>query len=162
MKQEARFALFSLQLDARLAGYKHPDSTEGEVIFPVKVYNDDNTEVSDDTEFGEVVHFCFDTEDASGNVTRKLISYELRKAFSSSQTKTILRKRTLEITSCDPNDTTLTQAQKDNWLPLAQYFDFFGIRLRSKHIDYELRMKTPDGNISVSYTHLTLPTILLV
>lgn len=152
LKQEARFALFSLQLDARLAGYKHPDSTEGEVIFPVKVYNDDNTEVSDDTEFGEVVHFCFDTEDASGNVTRKLISYELRKAFSSSQTKTILRKRTLEITSCDPNDTTLTQAQKDNWLPLAQYFDFFGIRLRSKHIDYELRMKTPDGNILETFT----------
>ena len=152
LKQEARFALFSLQLDARLAGYKHPDSTEGEVIYPVKVYNDDGTEVADDTEFGEVVHFCFDTEDASGNITRKLISYELRKAFSDSAKKTILRKRTLAITSCDPNDASLSQAQKDNWLPLAQYFDFFGIRLRSKHIDYELRMKTPDEKITETFT----------
>ncbi len=152
LKQEARFALYSLQLDARLAGYKHPDSTEGEVIYPVKVYNDDGTEVSDDTEFGEIVHFCFDTEDASGNITRKLISYELRKAFTNSATKTILRKRTLEITSCDPTDSTLTQAQKDNWLPLAQYFDFFGIRLRSKHIDYELRMKTPDEKVVETFT----------
>ena len=152
LKQEARFALYSLQLDARLAGYKHPDSDEGEVIFPVKVYNDDGTEVSDDTEYGEVVHFCFDTEDSAGNITRKLISYELRKAFSNSETKTILRKRTLEITSCNPEDSTLSQAQKDNWIPLAQYFNSFGIRLRSKHIDYELGMKTPDGKINETFT----------
>ena len=60
LKQEARFALYSLQLDARLAGYKHPDSTLGEVQAPVKVLNDDDSEVSNDTEFGEKIYFCFD------------------------------------------------------------------------------------------------------
>ena len=49
MKQEARFALHVLQLDAKMAGYKHPDSEYGEVQEPVQVLNDDGTEVSDDT-----------------------------------------------------------------------------------------------------------------
>ena len=62
MKQEARFALHVLQLDSKMAGYKHPDSTDGEVQIPVKVLNDDGTEVSDDTEYGEKVSFCFDTD----------------------------------------------------------------------------------------------------
>ena len=66
MKQEARFALHILQHDSKMAGYKHPDSGDGEVQEPVKVLNDDGTEVSDDTEFGEVVSFCFDTEETTG------------------------------------------------------------------------------------------------
>ena len=78
MKQEARFALHILQHDSKMAGYKHPDSTDGEVQEPVKVLNDDGTEVSDDTEYGEVVSFCFDTEDNDGNIQRKLIKYELQ------------------------------------------------------------------------------------
>ena len=39
MKQEARFALHVLQHDSKMAGYKHPDSTDGEVQVPVKVLN---------------------------------------------------------------------------------------------------------------------------
>ena len=39
MKQEARFALHVLQHDSKMAGYKHPDSTDGEVQEPVKVLN---------------------------------------------------------------------------------------------------------------------------
>ena len=47
IKQEARFALHILQHDSRMAGYKHPDSTDGEVQKPVQVLNDDGTEVAD-------------------------------------------------------------------------------------------------------------------
>ncbi len=54
LKQEARFALHVLQHDSRMAGFKHERSTFGEVQIPVKVLNDDGTEVSDDTEFGEI------------------------------------------------------------------------------------------------------------
>ena len=70
IKQEARFALHILQHDSRMAGYKHPDSTDGEVQKPVQVLNDDGTEVADSSEFGEVVKFCYDTEDNDGNVQR--------------------------------------------------------------------------------------------
>ena len=43
IKQEARFTLHVLQHDSRMAGYKHPDSTDGEVQIPVTVLNDDGT-----------------------------------------------------------------------------------------------------------------------
>ena len=55
-----------LQLDAKMAGYKHPDSEIGDVQIPVKVLNEDGTEVTDDTEYGESVSFCFDEEYISG------------------------------------------------------------------------------------------------
>ena len=85
IKQEARFALHTLQFDSRMAGYKHPDSSDGEVQNPVIVLNDDGTEVADSTEFGEVVKFCYDTEyldtstdPATPRIQRKLIRYELK------------------------------------------------------------------------------------
>ena len=62
LKQEARFALHALQHDSRMAGFKHDKTSNGEVQMPVKVLNDDGTEVTDDTEFGEKVFFCFDTD----------------------------------------------------------------------------------------------------
>jgi len=93
IKQEARFALNVLQYDSKMAGYKHPDSTDGEVQVPVKVLNDDGTEVADDTEFGESVSFCFDTEDNSGNIQRKLIKYELQIPYSPKTEKTVLKKK---------------------------------------------------------------------
>ena len=150
LKQEARFALFTLQFDARMAGYKHPDSTLGEVEIPVKVLNDDGSEVTDDTEFGEKIYFCFDTENSSGVVQRKLFMYEVQNAFSDSPTKTILKKKIFQSNSCDPADTDNTLVS--DWIPLSQYFDFFGIRLRSKHVDYEIRMKTPNGLITETFT----------
>ena len=79
IKQEARFTLHVLQHDSRMAGYKHPDSEDGEVQIPVTVLNDDGTEVSDSSEYGEVVKFCYDTIDNDGNIQRKLIRYELKK-----------------------------------------------------------------------------------
>ena len=102
IKQEARFALHTLQFDSRMAGYKHPDSVNGEVQNPVIVLNDDGTEVADSTEFGEVVKFCYDTENISGydddgnpivEIQRKLIRYELQIPYSPLTEKTILKKR---------------------------------------------------------------------
>ena len=46
MKQEARFALHVLQLDAKMAGYKHPDSVNG-MQEPVQVLNSDGTKLDD-------------------------------------------------------------------------------------------------------------------
>ena len=61
-----------------MSGFKHAKTTNGEVQMPVKVLNDDDTEVTDDTAYGEKVFFCFDTEDNDGNNQRKLIIYELK------------------------------------------------------------------------------------
>ena len=94
VKQEARFALHTLQYDSRMAGYKHQDSEEGEVQNPVTVLNDDLTEVTDSTEYGEIVKFCFDTvtiTSGSQEIIRKLIRYELKTPNSSETEKTILK-----------------------------------------------------------------------
>jgi len=96
IKQEARFALHILQHDSKMAGYKHPDSVDGEVQVPVKVLNDDGTEVADETESGESVSFCFDTEDINGNVQRKLIKYELKIPYSPETAKNCIKKENLE------------------------------------------------------------------
>ena len=127
MKQEARFALHVLQLDAKLAGYKHPDSTDGEVQAPVKVLNDDGTEVSDDTEFGESVSFCFDTENNNGDIQRKFIKYELQVPYSPLTDKTVLKKKVWNTAKCDPDDSAATVDHE--WMPVAQFFNNLGIRL---------------------------------
>ena len=57
IKQEARFALHILQHDSKMAGYKHPDSVDGEVQVPVKVLNDDGTEVADELNLVSQFHF---------------------------------------------------------------------------------------------------------
>ena len=151
MKQEARFALHVLQHDSKMAGYKHPDSTDGEVQVPVKVLNTDGTEVADDTEFGEIVSFCFDTEDNSGNIQRKLIKYELKAPYSPITDKTVLKKKVWNTTNCDEDDTVNTTVDAD-WMPVAQFFDEIGIRIRSKHIDFEILLVSKDEKVTEKYT----------
>ena len=93
VKQEARFALHTLQYDSRLAGYKHPDSEDGEVQNPVTVL-DDGIEVADSEDPGNAVKFCFDTVNPAGTppTIRKLVRYELKTPNSSETEKTILKK----------------------------------------------------------------------
>ena len=150
MKQEARFALHVLQLDAKLAGYKHPDSEDGDVQMPVKVLNDDGTEVTDDTEFGESVSFCFDTEDIDGDIQRKLVKYELQVPYSPITDKTVLKKKVWNTTNCDPDDSGTTVDH--DWMPVAQFFNNLGIRLRSKHIDFEIQLRSKDEKVTETYT----------
>ena len=121
IKQEARFALHILQHDSRMAGYKHPDSTDGEVQKPVQVLNDDGTEVADSSEFGEVVKFCYDTEDNDGNVQRKLIRYELQIPYSPETEKTILKKKVWNSSDCDRRCTVNTTVDAD-WIPGCTIF----------------------------------------
>ena len=138
MKQEARFALNVLQYDSKMAGYKHPDSTLGEVQEPVKVLNDDadETEVADDTEYGEKVLFCFDTQENDGTIRRKLIKYELQIPYSPETEKTILKKKVWNSSDCtEGSDVDI------DWSPVAQFFSKFAVRIRSKHIDYEINLK---------------------
>ena len=150
MKQEARFALHVLQLDAKMAGYKHPDSEYGEVQEPVQVLNDDGTEVSDDTEYGETVSFCFDTEDNNGNIQRKYIKYELQVPYSPLIDKTVLKKKVWNTSVCDPDDSAATV--EHDWMPVAQFFNNLGIRLRSKHIDFEVELQSKDEKVTEKYT----------
>jgi type II secretory pathway component PulJ len=153
LKQEARFALHALQYDSRMAGFKHADTTNGDVQIPVRVLNDDGTEVTDDTEFGETVFFCFDTEDNGGNVQRKLIQYELQtpSPFSTSTEETILKKKIWNTTNCDVEDFDNTTVDV-NWMPVAQLFDEFNIRLRARHIDFEIILETVGKKIRENYT----------
>ena len=154
MKQEARFALHILQHDSKMAGYKHPDNnTDGEVQEPVKVLNTDGTEVTDDTEYGEKVSFCFDTEDNSGNIQRKLIQYELKIPYSPETEKTVLKKKIWNTSNCDETDTVNTTVDVD-WMPVAQFFKPLGfkVRLRSKHIDFEVTLQSIDEKVTENYT----------
>ena len=157
IKQEARFALHTLQFDSRMAGYKHPDSPNGEVQNPVIVLNDDGTEVSDSTEFGEVVKFCYDTEHISGydddgnpivEIQRKLIRYELQIPFSPFTEKTVLKKKTWNSSTCEEDDDDVDA----DWTPVAQFFSKFAVRIRSKHIDYEINMTSKDEKITEKYS----------
>ena len=150
MKQEARFALHILQHDSKMAGYKHPNSTDGEVQEPVKVLNDDGTEVSDDTEYGEVVSFCFDTENSDGDIQRKLIKYELQVPYSPLTEETVLKKKVWNTTNCDEDDSETTVDV--DWMPVAQFFNSFGIRLRSKHIDFEIQLQSKDEKVTETYS----------
>ena len=150
MKQEARFALHVLQHDSKMAGYKHPDSTDGEVQMPVKVLNDDGTEVADDTEYGESVSFCFDTEDNAGNIQRKLIKYELKVPYSPITEKSVLKKKIWNTTNCDFDDSGTTVDV--DWMPVAQNFTELGIRIRSKHIDFEIALQSEDEKVTERYT----------
>ena len=193
MKNEARFAIHTLQHDSKMAGFKHADSKRGEVQVPVKVLNDDGTEVSDQTEYGEIVQFCFDTEnnpvDANNDgdytdsgdtpliITRKVIRYELKKAYSSSSSKTVLKRKVWQTTNCDiddpwpgpdlelvdanddgdyddPGDTNDTSGSKleSDWEPVAQFFSNLGIRLRSKHIDFEIQLQSSDEKVTETYS----------
>ena len=151
LKQEARFALHSLQHDSRMSGFKHYKSANGDVQIPVKVQNEDGSEVTDDTEFGEKVSFCFDTVDNDGKIQRKLIQYELKIPHSPLTEKTVLKKKIWDTINCDIDDTTNTTVEVD-WMPVAQFFDEFKIRLRSKHIDFEVILETYDGLTRETYT----------
>ena len=101
LKQEARFALHALQYDSRMSGFKHDKTTNGEVQMPVKVLKDDGngglTEVTSDTEYGETVFFCFDTqifdEDNKEIIQRKLIQYQLQIHIPIRLKKQFLKKR---------------------------------------------------------------------
>ena len=120
--------------------------TDGEVQEPVKVLNDDGTEVSDDTEYGEVVSFCFDTEDNDGNIQRKLIKYELQVPYSPLNRKNSFKKKVWNTSNCDEDDSGTTVDV--DWMPVAQFFNTLGIRLRSKHIDFEIQLQSKDGKIT--------------
>ena len=154
MKQEARFALHILQHDSKMAGYKHPDSTFGEVQEPVKVLNDDDTEVSDDTEFGEKVSFCFDVEfindDDETEIDRRLIKYELQIPYSPLTEKTILKKKIWSTPDCDEDNSEADEIS--DWMPVAQFFNTFAVRLRSKHIDFEVQLKSKDEKVIETYS----------
>ena len=154
MKQEARFALYVLQHDAKMAGYKHPDSEDGEVQTPVKVLNDDGTEVADDTEYGESVSFCFDTEylDSDDNIQiqRKIVKYELKTPYAGEVDKTVLKKKIWNTSNCDVDDSGTTVDV--DWHPVAQFFEELKIRIRSKHIDFEVSLKSKDEKVSETYT----------
>ena len=154
VKQEARFALHALQYDSRMAGYKHPNSDNGEVQNPVtvlKVLNDVYTEVTDSTDDGEVVIFCFDTVNPYADtddlkIVRKLIRYELKTPNSSETEKTILKRKVWDSPDCteDGSETTVLI----DWEPVAQYFSKFAVRIRSKHIDYEINLTTAGEDIT--------------
>ena len=155
IKQEARFALHTLQFDSRMAGYKHPDSSDGEVQNPVIVLNDDGTEVADSTEFGEVVKFCYDTEyldtstdPATPRIQRKLIRYELKIPHSPLTEKTVLKKKVWNNSNCEEVDDDVAL----DWTPVAQFFSKFAVRIRSKHIDYEINMTSKDEKITEKYS----------
>ena len=147
IKQEARFTLHVLQHDSRMAGYKHPDSEDGEVQIPVTVLNDDGTEVADSSEYGEVVKFCYDTIDNDENIQRKLIRYELKKAYPSSPQKRVLKRKIWNSSNCEEGSDVAS-----DWSPVSQYFSKFAVRIRSKHIDYELNLTSNDNKFTEKYS----------
>ena len=92
IKQEVRFAIHSLQLDLRMAGYKHIDSTSDITdANAIRLFDTSNNAVSDGND-ADRVSACFDHENNDGTVQRKIVEYEIGTEQSSDTEKTILKK----------------------------------------------------------------------
>lgn len=119
IKQEVRFAIHSLQLDLRMAGYKHIDSTSDITdANAIRLFDTSNNAVSDGND-ADRVSACFDHENNDGTVQRKIVEYEIGTEQSSDTEKTILKKRVYDSNNCNLNDDDTTPL---SWEPVAKNF----------------------------------------
>ena len=77
IKQEVRFAIHSLQLDLKIAGYRHIDaSTEITDANAIRLFDTSNNAVTDGND-ADRVSACFDHENNDGTIQRKIVEYEI-------------------------------------------------------------------------------------
>lgn len=148
IKQEVRFAIHSLQLDFKMAGYKHIDSANN-VQRPIYLTNTSGTQVSDGDE-ADIVYTCYDTIDNNNVVTRKMVRYQLRKEKATDTTNTVLMKQQGNTTDCI-NYASLAGVAPP-WLPVARHFKKFKVIKYSNNIlNFEIEMEDVGKQIVENY-----------
>lgn len=145
IKQEVRFAIHALQLDLKMAGYKHEDR---ELLIQRAIYLTDssNSEIVDLNE-ADIVYVCFDSINNNNTSDRKIIKYELRKRKLSDTKKTVLMKKTYNTNDC----INKSDASEPNWEPVAEYFKKFKIIKHNNILNLEIEMEDPGEKIIEKY-----------
>ena len=83
-------------------------------------------------------------------IQRKIVKYELKIPYAGEVDKTVLKKKIWNTSNCDVGDSGTTVDV--DWHPVAQFFEELKIRIRSKHIDFEVSLKSRDDQVSETYT----------
>lgn len=148
IKQEVRFAIHSLQLDLRMAGYKHIDSTSDITdANAIRLFDTSNNAVSDGND-ADRVSVCFDHENNDGTVQRKIVEYEIGTEQSSDTEKTILKKRVYDSDNCNLND---DDTMPLSWEPVAKNFKKFKIQKKNNILNFDIELEDTGKKIVEKY-----------
>jgi type II secretory pathway component PulJ len=149
IKQEVRFAVHSLQLDLRMAGYKHIDSSDNiSDANAIRLFDTSNNAVTDGND-ADRVSACFDHENNDGTVQRKIVEYEIGIEQTGDTDKTILKKRIYDSDNCTLNNDDTTPI---SWEPVAKHFKKFKIQKKNNILNFDIELEDPGEKIIEKYS----------
>lgn len=148
IKQEVRFAIHSLQLDLKMAGYKHIDSTTDiSDANAIRLFDTSNTAVTDGND-ADRVSACFDHLNNDGTVQRKIVEYQIGTEQSMDTEKTILKKRIYDSDNCTLNNDDTTPI---SWEPVAKNFKKFKIKKENNILNFDIELQDPGEKVVEKY-----------
>ena len=148
IKQEVRFAIHSLQLDLKTAGYRHIDaSTEITDANAIRLFDTSNNAVTDGND-ADRVSACFDHENNDGAIQRKIVEYEIGTEQSGDTEKTVLKKRIYDSDNCTLNNDDTTPL---SWEPVAKHFKKFKIQKKNNILNFDIELEDPGDKITEKY-----------
>ncbi|MCI5054143.1 MAG: prepilin-type N-terminal cleavage/methylation domain-containing protein [Pelagibacteraceae bacterium] len=149
IKQEVRFAVHSLQLDLRMAGYKHIDSSDNiSDANAIRLFDASNNAVTDGND-ADRVSACFDHENNDGTVQRKIVEYEIGIEQTGDTDKTILKKRIYDSDNCTLNN---DDTMPISWEPVAKHFKKFKIQKKNNILNFDIELEDPGEKIIEKYS----------
>lgn len=149
IKQEVRFAIHSLQLDLRMAGYKHIDTSDNiSDANAIRLFDSSNNAVTDGND-ADRVSACFDHENNDGTVQRKIVEYEIGIEQTGDTDKTILKKRIYDSDNCTLNNDDITPI---SWEPVAKHFKKFKIQKKNNILNFDIELEDPGEKIIEKYS----------
>ncbi len=149
IKQEVRFAIHSLQLDLRMAGYKHIDTSDNiSDANAIRLFDSSNNAVTDGND-ADRVSACFDHENNDGTVQRKIVEYEIGIEQTGDTDKTILKKRIYDSDNCTLNNDDATPI---SWEPVAKHFKKFKIQKKNNILNFDIELEDPGEKIIEKYS----------
>lgn len=149
IKQEVRFAIHSLQLDLRMAGYKHIDTSDNiSDANAIRLFDSSNNAVTDGND-ADRVSACFDHENNDGTVQRKIVEYEIGIEQTGDTDKTILKKRIYDSDNCTLNN---DDTMPISWEPVAKHFKKFKIQKKNNILNFDIELEDPGEKIIEKYS----------
>jgi type II secretory pathway component PulJ len=149
IKQEVRFAVHSLQLDLRMAGYKHIDASDNiSDANAIRLFDTSNNAVTDGND-ADRVSACFDHENNDGSIQRKIVEYEIGIEQTGDTDKTILKKRIYDSDNCTLNNDDTTPI---SWEPVAKHFKKFKIQKKNNILNFDIELEDPGEKIIEKYS----------
>lgn len=149
IKQEVRFAVHSLQLDLRMAGYKHIDASDNiSDANAIRLFDTSNNAVTDGND-ADRVSACFDHENNDGSIQRKIVEYEIGIEQTGDTDKTILKKRIYDSDNCTLNN---DDTMPISWEPVAKHFKKFKIQKKNNILNFDIELEDPGEKIIEKYS----------